>query len=296
MAALAAFCITTARSATQWLATALRTAYPDRLDVAHEPLGFRYAPCRTLRNPAALAALAREAEVRAHFERIHAALGAGRSYAEVGFPCVSLPPLLQAEFGSRLRLIHLTRNPVQVAASLVTHRWYENEEGRAGMRGLVALTPFDFGTRLKAYARPWPTMTPFERGLYYWAEVHRYGLELEAALPAEQFARFRAEDLVAADPEPRRQLAAFLELPERTAWLAPSMQTVDRFRMTTNQPIDVDAFALHPEIQALADRLGYPATAIDARRFAARYRTGPAASVNRRMRRTLRRLTTLVGD
>lgn len=185
---------------------------------------------------------------------------------------------------------------MQVAASLVTHRWYENAAGREGMRGLVALTPFDCGTRLQGYARRWATMSAFERGLYYWAEVHRYGLELEATLPADQFARFRAEDLVATDAEARRRLAAFLDLPERTAWLAPPMQTVDRFRMTTDQPIDASAFALHPEIQHLADRLGYPLTTIDARLLAARYCAGPAARVTRRMRHTLRQFVSLVSD
>ena len=266
----AVFFITTARSATQWIASALGEAYADLLDAAHEPMGYRYAPCRTLRDPAALADLGRDPEIRAHFDRIRHTLARGRSYVEVGFPAFALAPLLREAFGADLRLVHLTRHPVRVAASLVTHRWYVGP-GREDVRGTVALTPFDPGASLTSYADRWLAMSPFEKGLYYWAEVHAWGLEVEAGSPAGAFARFRAEDLAAEDSAARRAFCAFLDLPERRSWLDAPQRRVDRFRAMTRETLDLRQTAWHPEIVALAERLGYDPIAIESDALRARY-------------------------
>ena len=114
------FFITTARSGTQWLTAALREAYGDALVARHEPLGYRYRPKVTLRDPDALRALVRQPEIAAHFATIRT-VSAERPYVEVGFPAYALAPALREEFGEALRLVQLTRHPLRVAGSLVSH-------------------------------------------------------------------------------------------------------------------------------------------------------------------------------
>jgi len=289
MQLVATFFITTARSATQWLAASFNEAYGDLLKAEHEPLDFAYAPCRTLRNPAALDALADEPGIRAHLDHIHATLDGGRSYVEVGFPAFAMAPLLRREFGDALRLVQMTRDPVRVAASLVTHHWYAGDR-RPDVRGTVALTPADPGVLMKNYAGRWASMSPFEKGLFYWAEVHAYGLEVEAETPPGRFARFRAEDLLDADPAERRRLGAFLGLPERGAWLAAPARHVDSHRHTTTETIDPRAIAWHPEVVALAERLGYSTQSADAAELANRYRRPAAELYQRVVRRAVKRM------
>lgn len=286
---LVVFFITTARSATQWLALSLDEAYGDLLEAQHEPVGFDYAPCRTLRNPAALKALADAPAIRAHFDHIHAVLDGGRSYVEVGFPGFALAPLLRREFGDALRLVQLIRDPARVAASLVTHQWYV-EGKRADVQGTVALTPADPGVAMTDYSDRWATMSAFEKGLFYWGEVHGYGLEVEAQAPPGRFARFRAEDLLDADPAERRRLCAFLGLPERDAWLDAPAQHVDRFRHTTTETIAPGAIARHPAIVALAEQFGYATDESDAASLAERYRRPLAPRLRRRATRAVKRL------
>ena len=131
--ATATFLITTARSGTQWLATAVRDAYPDLLRVEHEPVGYRYRPAANLRDRHALDLLLTNPVVAAHFTTIDETLRQGRSYVELGFPAFALYPLLRDRFADRLRIVQLVRHPVPVAASLVTHQWYTNHPS-TGMR------------------------------------------------------------------------------------------------------------------------------------------------------------------
>jgi len=279
------FFVTTPRSATQWLGAALGDAYPDLVVAEHEPLGFRYRPSATLRDPEAAMAMARTPEIAGHLARIQAIVDSGRSYVEVGFPTFGITPALRRMFGDRLHLVQMTRDPVRVAASLVTHRWYI-DGARDDVHGMVALTPSDAGVMMKSYAARWPTMTAFEKGLFLWAEIHAYGLEVEAETPRERFARFRAEDLLAPPSSRRRKLAAFLDLPERAAWTVAPESRIDRFHNTTTETIDPRQLSLHPEIVALARRLGYAADDTDHAALTERYRRTTAQSIRRMARRT----------
>jgi hypothetical protein len=285
--ATATFFVTTARSGTQWLTRALNRHFDDLLEARHEPVGYLYSPRRTLRDPEALERLRAEPAVAAHFDHIHDVL-AERAYVEVGFPAYALAPLLRAEFGENLRLVQLVRHPVKVAASLVTHGWYCRGL-REDIARAVAPTPADPGVTLKAYAARWPAMTPFEKNLFYWYEVHRFGKEVAASGPPGGFARFRLEDLAAA-PEAREALRDFLGLPARPGWSAAGQRRDDRFRAKTDEAIDPAAIARHPEILALAHELGYAPEEIDAAEFAARYVRSPLERLRAGLGRARRRI------
>jgi hypothetical protein len=283
----ATFFVTTARSGTQWLTRRLNRHFDDLLEARHEPVGYLYRPRDTLRDEGALRALRAEPAVTAHFDYIHGIL-AERAYVEVGFPAYALAPLLRAEFGEALRLVQLTRHPVKVAASLVTHGWY-CEGGREDIARAVAPVPADPGVTLKDYAARWPAMTPFEKSLFYWYEVHRYGMEVEASSPPGQFARFRFEDLTAT-PAARDRLRDVLGLPARTGWTEAEPRRDDRFQGKTGEAIDPAAITRHPQILALAGELGYAPGDIDAAEFAARYVRSPLERLRAGLGRARRRM------
>ena len=92
------FFIATARSGTQWLADQLQSAYPDRLVVRHEPIGYAYKPRLVLRDQSQILALRQDPIVAAHLAQIHSAI-ADKDYVETGFPAYPVGPLLRAEFG-----------------------------------------------------------------------------------------------------------------------------------------------------------------------------------------------------
>jgi hypothetical protein len=264
------FFITTARSGTQWLTAALREAFGDALVARHEPLGYRYRPKATLRDPDALREMARQPEVAAHFAAIRK-VRAERPYVEVGFPAYALAPVLREEFGEALRLVQLTRHPVRVAGSLVSHGWYQRGR-RADLAADVAPVPSDPGVTLPEYAARWPEMTAFEKALYYWFQVHDYAREVAASAPPGQFARFAFERLLD-DAGTRAAFAAHLGLDDRPGWRErPTARVVDRYPRRTAEAIEPWRVSAHPEIVALAEALGYRLAEVEARELEQRYR------------------------
>lgn len=285
----ATFFITTARSGTQSLHAALRAAYSDLLVAEHEPIRYAYAPKQCLRDPAALAALRIKPVVRQHLDHIHEVLR-HKSYVEVGFPAFAAAPLLAEEFGTRLRLVQLVRHPVRVAASLVTHQWFDPVRRDDDIQTNIVPVPTDPGVRLKHYRDRWPHMSPFEKALFYWSEVHFYGLEVRDALPSVPFLQLTFEDLVAQTAAHER-LVAFLNVPYRPEWGKAVARRSDNHRRTTVDTIDLADVYKHPEIIALAERFGYNVGDIQKRSFMMRYRGSWITRTLRRLKRALVRRT-----
>lgn len=288
----ATFFITTARSGTQWLASMLGDGFSDQLRVEHEPVGYRYRPATNLRDPVALRRLTDDPVISAHFGTIEDTLREGRSYVEVGFPSFALHPLLSERFGDHLRIVQLVRHPVRVAASLVSQRWY-TEDGRHDVRATVALTPRSSGVLLRDYADRWPSMTAFEKGLFYWYEVHAYGREVARTGASNGVTLVRFMDLVS-DASARNRLLAFLGLSARGRFPGDPGERVDRFRNSTSEPIDISLIAGHPSIVALAEELGYDMTAVSQQEIDDRHRERALDRWNRRLGRIRRGLRHLV--
>jgi hypothetical protein len=282
------FLITTARSGTQWLAKMLRDAYPDTLRVEHEPVGYRYRPVVNLRDLERQRSLLHDPIVADHFASIDATLQAGRSYVEVGFPAFALYPLLRERFGDRVRILELVRHPIRVAASLVTQRWYTTP-GRDDVRDTVALSPWSSGVLLGEYADRWSSMSAFEKGLYYWYEVHAYGREVSRLCPPDRFGLITFKDLVE-DEATRRGLVDFLGLPDREAFYERSAREVDSYRHRTPEPIDVTLVQGHPPIVQLAEELGFRLSAVEQAAVDNRYREGAVGQLQRRASRLRARL------
>lgn len=279
------FFVTTARSGTQWLAQALTENRPDGARIEHEPVGYLYQPRRTLRDPEALRALLVDPRIEGHFASISRTLAEGRSYVEIGFPAFALYPLLKVRFGDALRIVHLVREPVRVAASLTTHGWYVPGR-RNDIEESVALTPSDGGVTLTKYADDWPDMPPFEKCLFFWYEVHRYGLELEKAMAPDHFARFRLRDLTT-DPGEMARLLHFTGLSVQTDLRQMQDKKVDRYSAKSSERIDWKAIEKYPEILGLAERFGYSLDELDPGALASRYQLSRlralAGAVKRRL-------------
>ena len=280
------FFITTARSGTQSLYAALHTAYSDLLVAEHEPIRYAYAPKQCLRNPGALAALRIKPVVRQHLDHIHEVLR-HKSYVEVGFPAFAAAPLLAEEFGRRLRLVQLVRHPVRVAASLVTHRWFDPGQ-RDDIQTNIVPAPTDPGVHFKHYRDRWPHMSPFEKALFYWSEVHLYGLEVRDAHPSVPFLPLTFEDLMVQTAAHER-LAAFLNVPYRPEWSKALARRIDNHRRTTVDTIDLAEVYKHPEIITLAKRFGYDVGDIQERHLMMRYRGSWIIRTLRQLKRALGR-------
>lgn len=285
----ATFFIATARSGTQWVCHSLRNVFGDLLAVEHEPIKYAYAPKRCLRNPAALAALRGYPIVRRHLDEIHSTLK-DRPYVEVGFPAFAAAPLLLEEFGSHLRLVHLTRHPLRAAASIVTHRWFDPRE-RPDIMADVALAPTDHGVRLHHYAARWDQMSPFEKALFNWTEVHLYGLEVRD-LSTIPVLRVRFEDLLTQKGAASTFLD-FLDLPHRSEWDAAATTIVDNFQRKTDHNMDWSTTHALPEMTELAEAFGYDLDAVSERTLRSRYYESLGEKAKRRLRRTVRRIASL---
>jgi hypothetical protein len=264
----AVFVLSTGRCGTQWLAAHLQRTYPDRFQVEHEPLHNAYAPRRTLtaRTMADLAPEAAE-QVLAHVEGIETCL-MQRGYLECGHPCWSTIPALADRFRGRVRVVHLVRHPVPTAFSWLTHGAYQPPI-LSHSPEKVLLSPFDPGIRLTEYRERWEGLTPFEKCLYYWAEVNLFGLAQQEILEAP-WLRLTYEELFFA--EGLERLLKFLELPLADTLSVAKAESVDRFRYLTTARPDLDLLARHPQIIEAAGEFGYAAEEIDSAALQRRYR------------------------
>ena len=285
----ATFFITTARSGTQWLAQSLSRLYPTQLCVTHEPVGYAYKPREFLRAKGAVKDLKSLPVLSRHIDYIHATLRE-RSYVEVGFPGFALAPLLRQEFPGRFQLIQLVRNPITVAASLVTHGWYcGDSDGHHD----VELTPFDPGVLQKAYGEQWSNLSPYEKALFYWSEVHLFGIEYQTEYPETPFLTIRSEELFT-DSLALDRVTDFLGLPIVTDRKYLKDKSVDRFQYRTSRFLDWRAITRHPSAMELAGYFGYDVESIDEAALNARYISGRSESLPRRVFQRWTRLKNLL--
>jgi len=188
---------------------------------------------------------------------------------ETGWPAFSWVPLLHRLFGDELRVIQLARHPVPVSASLLTHGFYQPHRRNDLRIRLAQLDPSDEGAAHGGeYRDRWDAMTPFEKGLYQWLEIHRYGMDVRAAGIAHALWRF--EDLFGAAD----QQAAFDALLRDCGFDAPGAavgQRVDKWQQRTDADLPVAKALEHPAVAELAGLFGYGLGGEDAEALRGRY-------------------------
>jgi hypothetical protein len=254
----AVFVLSTGRCGTQWLAEQLGSSYGETFRVEHEPLHNGYRPRRMLGTPAPLNFDPEDARpILAHIEEIEGCLERS-SYIECGHPCWSAIPYLANRFPGRMRVVHLTRHPIPTSLSWLTHGAYQPPI-LPHVPEKVLLSPFDAGIRLEAYRERWTGLHPFEKCLYYWAEVNVFGLIQQERLGVP-WLRLSYEALFQADG--LDSLLSFLGLPHRESIFAARTRPVDRFQYMTPMWPDLRVVEQHPHVVEVANLLGYDMTDI----------------------------------
>jgi hypothetical protein len=260
--------ISTGRCGTQFFAENLTAFYRDLLVAEHEPLEQEYAPRANFsayhRGQAAL--VGRSAEK--HFEDIENTL-ANRPYVEVGWPVYGLTPYLLTRFHNRIRVVHLYRHPLRVAASLATHRVYSRGDWTEAM----SITPSDIGVVQSSLAgEAWSRLSKFEKCLFWWVEINHFALRLRESFATVPWLSLRFEDVFSEQGGRHlMQLAQFLDVPIRESFLACRQRKTDRYVRTVPDFFDGSMIDRYPEALELAGRLGYTASDVSGKQLQERY-------------------------
>jgi hypothetical protein len=249
----ATFVLSTGRCGTQWLAHAFAGVYGDCLRVEHEPLHDRYFPRQMLGWGDFAGLPAGQAEpILDHVTGIEKSLAA-QPYFETGHPCWSSLPCLARRLAGRIRVVHLVRHPVPTAYSWISNGAYMPPI-LPHIPAKEFLSPFDRGVKFSEYRDRWHSLQPWEKCLYYWAEVNAFGLFQEQRLGVP-WLRINYEHLFA--PGPLARLAAFIGLPNRPALAEAIGQRIDEHRFVTDQRMDPRQIRTHPRVIEVAESLGY---------------------------------------
>lgn len=269
--------LSTGRCGTQWLAAGLRELHPD-VDVEHEPIGPLYKPRRYFRRYRDVEAILEVPEVARHIERIELAV---RPYVETGWPLFPALPLLAARFPHRLRIVHLTRHPVPNALSHLAHSSYAGSPRDDAYTRWATLGPGDPGVFQPRYAGQWERLTPYEKCLFWWTEVHLYALEVPERLTGIPFLRVAAEKLLAGNRGELERLLAFMDLRWHDGWPDHAGRVVDRWHHRTDLDVDPMEVVRHPTTVRVAAQLSYDAAHADVEALQARYRGAPDPGLDR---------------
>ncbi len=274
--------LSTGRCGTQWLASGFATHHPD-VAVEHEPIGVSYKPRRYFRGYDDPQAALAERAVRHHVARIAAT---SRPYVETGWPLYAALPLFAARFPNRLRVVHLTRDPVRCALSHMSHRSYAGSPLRSPVSRSGTLGPTDRGVFHPEYSKRWSKLSAYEKCLYFWTEVSLYGLEFPRVFPSIPFLRLKSEDLLAGERSAIEQLLGFLDLPWTDGWLEHVGKSVDKWHFHTDEEVEPARVFRHQATLEVAREFGYDFDRLDMDALRARY-TGEFSVARRTSARRL---------
>jgi hypothetical protein len=260
-------CISTGRTGTTYLSRTLRAAYRGEFDVHHEHLRecqskprrylwrFDEDDFRTMRQ---------DPDVADYLELVERQTERA-PYVDVGPTNTPLVPLLAAAFPGRVRVLHIVREPVTSAASMVNFTMYapRNEDlvGPDYPHHPVPPTPRESRCAHPEFADRWDGMTPFEKNLWRWAEYNLFAEEFRARFPDVPFLRVTSDDLFRDDVGVARRVAEFYALPPREIGPRPRE---DRNAANLNLrhwfPVGGEwrRYTDYPHVLGLAERLGVP--------------------------------------
>jgi len=250
--------LSTPRCGTQWLAKYLGQVYKDEATVLHEPIMYDYYPRLNL-GRYDLPLLPKEnPKLKQHLDFIEEETKQ-KKYIEVGWQSIAGIAEFYRRFGDRLKLIHLYRNPVFVAASLVTIDFYtEKHEERAEK---AILKPFDDVALLVQYRERWEQLDRYEKSLYYWTEINLHALEIKYHYEDLPFYSLKFENLFKENTQSSRinlvEMLSFMDLNYREKMLNALNIRHDEYHYSTDLSIDWKKIEEHLQTLALAKKLGY---------------------------------------
>jgi hypothetical protein len=218
-------------------------------------------------------------QIDEHLNDIHKFLSNG-DYIETGWPAFAAIPLFQQEYGPRIRVVQIARNPVYSACSMVTHHYYQPERRDDGFTRHAVLQPTDDGVLHKEYAASWDAMSAYEKCLFHWMEIHAYGLETQAASAGKvDWFQVRMEDLVNQETGRLAELIDFLGLPRRSEIFKTPQVPVDLWHQKTDVAIQWEQIRKHPAVMEMAASLGYDAEVATTQYITDRYWTDDPSQI-----------------
>lgn len=251
----ATFVLSTGRCGTQSLTKAISQSLNGRAVITHEPIRELYKPRLTLGsfNPSKSLKLR---EAYTHFRQVVATVRNGTEYVETGWPAFTWFEQFHKELGELWRFVHLVRNPVHVAASFVTHGYYQAQR-TDGFPAFAFLQPSDAGVRHPEIASEWRKLSVFDKCLYQWLEINARATML-ASRNITPAAVVRFEQLFSAQPV-RDALFDTLNWPRPAAAIAH----FDAFHFETTLPLKPTSHMLWGKVKELAATLGYAPELLD---------------------------------
>jgi hypothetical protein len=189
--------LSTPRCGTQWLAQTIRDLHGDAVVAEHEPLENQYLLRKFFRRFESIDEQLNVEAIRDHIARIND-ITRSKIYIEVGYQACAAIPLFIREFQERIRIIHLYRNPVLTAYSMVTLGYYKFRSPEDEQQNVLSmLDPRQDHVAFRDYAAKWQNMSPFARSLYFWLEINQYAQELRQRYSGIPFLAVRSEDMFA---------------------------------------------------------------------------------------------------
>ena len=294
----AIFFISTGRCATQFFADKLATHYKDLAVVKHEPFKYggykpRYYFSAYHRNDDVDLTPA----LQQHVGSINKIL-TDFHYIETGWPVYGALPYMLSRFKGRVKVVHLYRHPLKVAASLTTHSVYSLGEWSNSM----SISPSDYGV-VQSYlaGNKWNLMSEFEKCLFWWTEINHFALELREKFTSTPWLSLKFEDVFSDKGDSElKKLSDFLSLPVRKGFLDSLGEKTDGYSYKTDKILDINRLANYPAAIQVMEQLGYSFNPIIMKEVRERYNKSLGhmwlGSAKRRARHAFPRLYERLGD
>jgi len=195
--------ISTGRCGTATLAEFIRRLnYPD-VRVYHEKITQLHTVPNTYfraYSPVLQQEQAQLKGVRLLLDEIDACAGDTATIIHTGWTLYPVIPLLIERYASKVRLLHVTRHPVPVTASLMLHGLYDERTAQEFRDRFESyLRPWAPNTFHPEMARNWDRLTLFERNLFRVGEINLLALELRERCPQVPYLHMRVEDFSSVD-------------------------------------------------------------------------------------------------
>ena len=250
----AIFFISTGRCATQWMSDKLSTHYHDLAVVKHEPFQVEYQPRFYFNAYHSKEEVIFSQVIEEHLAFIRNTIQ-NFSYIETGWPVYGALPFILSRLKGRVKVVHLFRHPIRVAASLATKNVYS----KSAWSDAVALSPSDYGvTQGYLNGHQWDSMSQFEKCLFWWTEINQFALDLKRDFESIPWLTLKYEEVFSENSKSElRRLVNFLSLPERESFFNSLSQKTDNYSSKSQKPINIHAVEKYPKVFELMDKLGY---------------------------------------
>lgn len=268
MSKLAVFSLSTGRCGTQWFSSSLSRVYGDLALVDHEKFQLRYHPRENFQRYHSKDLARVHDDVMTHVLNIERTLRS-KHYIETGWPCYGLVPTMREHFGDKFRLVHLFRHPERVAASCVTHRFYQ----RGHWTNTMCLFPGDVGICDDSLDETrWKALSSFEQNLFRVIETNEYAFRLATLYGSCVSARVKFENVFSSNADQElKALCDFMCLPWRPAFGLETRKPTDKFRQFIEEPVYEKSGhvfkTLHGQLAALGYEGPYIPTNKDIKRY-----------------------------